>query len=130
MSERFQFNQRADLSKIVGRNKIIASSIGSNDEIVLLTVAPEYEKDPFGQDERKGHAIFPASKAKRHYPATFIRFDGREVIQKTELAELDIEFPNIQPLPNGDVLLVGARCYYRDGDPEKNAIVFSRDGKV
>ena len=130
MAEQFQFNQRADLSTIVGRNKIIASSIGLNDEIVLLTVAPEFEKDPFGRDERNGHAIFPSSKSKRHYPATFIRFDGREVLQKTELAELDIAFPHIQPLPDGDVSLVGARCYYRDGDPEKNAIVFSRDGKV
>jgi hypothetical protein len=130
MADQFQFNQRADLSTIVGENKIIAASIGSNDEIVLLTVAPEFEKDPFGRDERNGHAIFPSSKAKRNYPATFIRFDGHKVLQKTELAEVDIAFPHIQPLLEGDVLLVGARCHYRDGDPEKNAIVFGRDGKV
>jgi hypothetical protein len=85
---------------MVGENKITASSIGSNEEIVLLIVAPECEEDPFGRDERNGHAIFPSSKAKRNYPATFIRFNGHEVLQKTELAELDIAFPHRKGFAN------------------------------
>lgn len=130
MAEQFQFVQRADFSAVIGKNKIIASSIAANGEAVLLTVAPEFEKAAFGREERKGFAIFPFSKAKRHYPATFIRFNGSEVLQKIELAEVEVAFPSVQPLPDGEVLLVGARCHYRDGDPEKNAVVFSRDGKL
>lgn len=130
MSEQFQFEQRGDFSAAIGRNKVIASSIGANGEAVLLTVAPEFEETALGREERKGFAIFPFSKAKRHYPATFIRFDGSEVLQKTELAEVEIAFPSAQPLPNGEVLLVGARCHYRNGDPEKNAAVCGEDGKV
>jgi hypothetical protein len=80
MAEQFQFEQRADFSTVIGKGKIIASSITANGEAVLLTVAPEFEKTAFGRDERKGFAIFPFSKAKRHYPATFIRFNGREVL--------------------------------------------------
>lgn len=130
MSAEFQFEQRADFSTIIGKNKIIASTVDANGDAVLLTVAPKYEKAAFGREERKGFAIFPFSKAKRSYPATFIRFDGREVLQKTELAEVEIAFPSVQPLPNGEVLLVGARCHYREGDPEKNASVFNQDGKL
>lgn len=130
MSEQFQFEQRADFSAVIGKNKITASSIAANGEAVLLTVAPEFEKTAFGREERKGFAIFPFSKAKRSYPATFVRFNGREVLQKTDLAEVEVAFPSVQPLPNGEVLLVGARCHYRNGDPEKNASVFSQDGKL
>jgi len=130
MPEQFRFEQRADFSAVIGENKIIASSIAANGEAVLLTVASQFEKAAFGREERKGFAIFPFSKAKLHYPATFIRFDGREILQKTELPEVEIAFPSVQPLPDGEVLLVGARCHYRDGDPEKNAVVFSEDGKV
>ena len=130
MAERFQFAQRADFSGIIGKSKIIASSIAANGEAVLLVIAPEFEKVAFGREERKGFAIFPFSKAKQGYPATFIRFNGREVLQKTELSEVEIAFPTAQPLPNGEILLAGARCHYRDGDPEKNASVFSQDGKL
>src|ERR1044071_7094291 len=121
MGETFQFDPRADFSKIIGENKIIAASINAQGEAVLLTVAPKYEKDPFAQRVGKGLAIFPLSKAKRHYPATFLRSDGQKVLQRTELVQVEIAFPYIQSLPNGEVLLAGARCEYRNGDREKNA---------
>jgi hypothetical protein len=130
MAEQFQFDQRANFTEIIGKSKVIASSVAANGEAVLLTVSPEFEKVAFGRVERKGFAIFPFSKAKRYYPATCIRLNDREVLQKIELTEVEIAFPFVQPLPDGEVLLVGARCHYRDGDPEKNAVVFSRYGKV
>jgi hypothetical protein len=130
MTEQFQFRLHGDLSSITGENTIVASSIGPGGEAVLLTVAPEFESAPFGREERKGFASFPFSKAKLHYPATCFRFDGREVLQRVELPQVEIAFPKIQPLPNGDVLLVGARCHYRDGDPEQNATVFCQSGNV
>ncbi len=39
-------------------------------------------------------------------------------------------FPSIQPLPEGEILLVGARCHFRNGDPEQNAVVFNQSGVV
>ena len=129
MEEKFLFTQRADFSEIVGKNKIIASSIGPNNEAVLLAVSPQYERIAFGREE-KNLAIFPLSKAKKFYPATFFRLDGVEILQKTELSEVEVAFPSVQPLPNGEILLVGARCNYRNGDPEKNALVFDKEGKI
>jgi hypothetical protein len=125
----FQFQLKADLSKVIGEKKVVASSIGPNGEACLLLVDPVYEKTPFGREERKGFASFPISKLENHYPATFVRFDGG-VLQQTELPEVDITFPAVQPLPNGEILLVGARCHYRDGNPEQNAAIHDSQGRV
>jgi len=123
------FKLRADLSEVVGDHKIIASSVGPNGEACLLLVSPKFEKAPFEREARKGFAIFPFSKRVNHYPATFVRFNGH-VLQRTELSEVDIAFPSVQPLPNGEILLVGARCHYRQGNPEENAAVFNRTGEI
>jgi len=125
-----QFILKTDLSEVVGGQKVIASSIGPLGEACLLLVPPGVEKDPFGREERKGGgALFPLSRSPKTYAATFIRFDGR-LIQRTELCELNIAFPTVQPLPNGEVLLVGARCHYRNGDPEQNALICGPEGEV
>src|SRR5256885_13680059 len=123
------FKLRPDLSEVVGEHKVMASSVGPNGEAWLLLVSSGFEKEPFGREARKGFAIFPFSKPVNHYPATFVRFDGH-VLQRTELSEVDIAFPSVQPLPNGEILLVGARCHYRQGNPEENGAVFSRTGEV
>src|SRR5262249_23640431 len=130
MADRIRFTQRTDFSSIIGENKTIASTISPSGEAVFLTVAPEFEKAPFGREERKGFSIFPSSKAKRPYPATYIRFDGQKIIQRVELSQIEISFPSVQPLPNGEVLLVGSRCNYRNGAPEKNAVVYGAGGEV
>jgi len=130
MGKQFSFTLRAELSSIVGDNKIIGTGIGPDGQAVLLMVVPEFEKTPFSREGPEGGASFPDSRAKSCYPAIYIRFDGHKEIQRTELAQVEIAFPHVQPLPNGEILLVGARCYFRDGDPEKNAMVYSREGKL
>jgi hypothetical protein len=129
MENEYQFEQRAEFLDIIGKNKIIAWSIGPSGQAVLLTVTAEYEKAPFGRYEQSG-ASFPSSRAEHCYPATFLRFDGNNLIQQVELAQIEVSFPMVQPLPNGEVLLVGGRCEYCDGDPEKNATVFNADGEI
>ncbi|WP_182902928.1 hypothetical protein [Microbispora sp. H10830] len=37
---------------------------------------------------------------------------------------------HVQPLPDGGVLLVGARCRWRDGTAESNAAVYDADGEL
>jgi hypothetical protein len=38
--------------------------------------------------------------------------------------------PTAQPLPNGEILVVGHRCHFRNGDPEKNVAVYDRNGSL
>jgi hypothetical protein len=130
MTEHFQFEQRSEFPDAVGDKKVIASSVGPNGEAVLLAVERKFEKDPFSREERKGFAIFPYSRAKQSYPATLLRLDGHQVIQSVELEDVEIAFPSVQPLTNGEIVLVGARSHFLKSGPEKNAVVYSGDGKV
>jgi hypothetical protein len=129
MEEKFFFNQQADFSEIVGDGKIIAFNISSNGEALLLIAAPQYEAISHGR-EQKGLAIFPLTRAKKSYPLTFFRFSGNRLLQKTEITDLEITFPMVQVLPNEQILLVGARCDFKNGNPDKNAVVFDKEGKV
>jgi hypothetical protein len=88
------------------------------------------EKNAFGQNEQKAFATFPHSKAETHYPVTFLRLEDGELLQRSNLSEVELAFPSVQPLPNDEILVVGPRCHYRNGDPEKNAVVFDADGKI
>jgi hypothetical protein len=129
MREKFQFEERADLASIVGNNCIIDCRVGAHGGAVLLIVPAKYKEVAFGRKKSAG-GIFPFSKAARGYPATFIRVDLNGNIEKTELQAVEVAFPSAQPLPGGRILLVGSRCAYRDGDPEKNAAIFDQDGKI
>ena len=123
------FELAADLSEVIGGRKIISATVGPRGEACLLLVEEKFEAMAFGRVEQKGFASFPLSRAERGYPATFLRFrDG--VLQETDLAAVEIAYPTAQALPNDEILLVGARCDYRKGDPEKNGTVFGGDGMV
>lgn len=40
-----------------------------------------------------------------------------------------LAFPHLQPMPDGGVLLVAARCRRRDGVAERNAAIYDADGR-
>jgi hypothetical protein len=128
MHNKIQFAYRFDFSDVIGSKRIISSSAGPNGDAVLLAVEKKFEKDPFGKNKQK-FGIFPLTKPRRAYPAVFIRCDGRST-QKTELADVGIAYPFIQPLPGGEILIVGGRCDFRNGDPEQNAAVYGPDGAL
>jgi hypothetical protein len=48
----------------------------------------------------------------------------------TSLSELSLEVTAAQPLPGGRVLLATNRCGRRAGGPDRNAIIYGRDGRV
>ncbi|GAA1299891.1 hypothetical protein Psi02_77280 [Planotetraspora silvatica] len=41
-----------------------------------------------------------------------------------------LAYPHVQPMPDGGVLLVGARCRWRDGAAESNAAVYDAEGQL
>jgi hypothetical protein len=128
MNKKKEFTPRFDFSEIIGNKTIISSSVGQNGEAVVLAVEKKFAKEPFGRNEQK-FGSFPLSKPKHSYPAVFIRCDG-ELIQQTELADVEIAYPFIQPLPAGEILVVGGRCDFRNGNPEQNAAVYGPDGAL
>jgi len=123
---KIEFTPRFDFSEIIGRKIIISTSVGPNGEAVVLAVEKEFEKDPFGRNKQK-FGSFPLSKPQRSYPAVFVRCDGKS-IRQNELADVEIAYPFIQPLPDGEILIVAGRCDFRNGNPEQNALVYGPDG--
>lgn len=119
---------RADLAPLVREQAIVAWSIGPESEALLLLVDRELAEAPFGRDDSTGPS-FPLSQPRRGYPATWLRCQGQQVLQRVDLPEVELAFPLIEALPGGEILLAGARCHYRDGDPERNAVVFGPDGR-
>ncbi|WP_125641108.1 hypothetical protein [Nonomuraea sp. WAC 01424] len=52
------------------------------------------------------------------------------LVRTVSIAEQSLAHSHVQPLPDGGVLLVGARCHWRDGVAESNAAVHDADGKL
>lgn len=50
--------------------------------------------------------------------------------EEITIAELATTFPMVQPLPNGQVLVVGARAEWRPEGPERNATIYGPDGSL
>ena len=51
-------------------------------------------------------------------------------IDEIALSALPVSHPTLQPMPNGHVLVVGARAQWRPDDPDRNALLFGPDGDV
>jgi hypothetical protein len=48
----------------------------------------------------------------------------------THLSGLPVAHPLVQSLPDGQVLVVGARCWWRPSGPDRNSVVFDHEGVV
>lgn len=118
-----RLRHHADLTPVLAGDTLVAASIGPYGEAIALWSAvtdPAAARDP-------GWAAFPdvvraapvAARVTVHWP------DPTAVVT---IAELDLAHPTVQPLPDGRVLVVAARCRWRAGGPDRNARVFDADG--
>ncbi|UKD54662.1 hypothetical protein L3Q65_43530 [Amycolatopsis sp. FU40] len=53
-----------------------------------------------------------------------------EMAVAARIADLRLAHPSVQPLPEGRVLLVDARCAWRSEGPDRNAVVYDCDGEA
>jgi hypothetical protein len=100
----------AALPELLAGRRLVAASVGPTGQAVLLAA--------------------PGAGAGRPADATALVLgeDGR-LLQRLELDGLELERPMVQPLPDGEVVVVGARCRrFADGTAELNAQVHGPDG--
>jgi hypothetical protein len=108
-------------------DEFVAGSVGPGGEVVTLWV-PAGGTGAVAASHRSGPFSFPDPTPSRPVPArvTVHATDGVAVV---DLAELPVARPLVQLLPDGRVLVVGARCAWRSDGPERNAIVYDRSGE-
>lgn len=115
-----------DAEPVDADDEFVAESVGPRGEVVTLWVPPG-EAGAAMASHLSGLFSFPASRPSHPLPArvTVHTTDGMAVI---DLAELPVAYPRVQLLPDGRVLVVGARCEWRSDGPERNAVVYDRSG--
>ncbi len=85
---------------------LLCSSIGPSGEVIALWAAEEATSD------------------------ACVTVQARGTTTTTPIAWRPVAFPSVQPLPDGKVLVVGARCRWRPEGPERNAIVYDARGSA
>ncbi|MFC0505005.1 hypothetical protein [Micromonospora costi] len=112
-----------------GSDALGSGSIGPAGELVALWSTAENEAALRSVTTQPGWATFPDPTTGRPVAAHVTRQAG-DTVDVTPLAGLTLAHPSVQPLPQGRVLLVGARCRWRAGGPDRNAVVYDSQGRV
>lgn len=106
---------------------LVSADLGPQGTMVALWARPEDREALFGRTRDSGGASFPDPRTARPVEVRVAEYAPR-MQRVVTLRELRIGFPSVQPLPDGRLLVVGARCRRRGGDPEHNAAVHDPDG--
>jgi hypothetical protein len=121
----------AELAGPLAGREPVAASVGPAGEAVLLAVQPDDVDWVFVRVEGVDWASFPESRTRPYDATVLVLGDGGRLLQRVELQGLDLTHPLVQPLPDGEILVVGARCErFRDGRVEANSQVHGPDGQL
>ena len=120
----------ADLADTLGERQWVSASVGPGAQVILLAVGRADVPVVRAHDVQPGWASFPVTRTERPYDAAVLVHDGHEA-RRIVLRDEDIGHPLVQPLPDGDVLVVGTRCRrFADGTFERNARVYGINGEL
>jgi len=121
---------RARLGESMTGEEPVSFSVGPEGEAVVLLAAEADAPDVLGRDTSPGWATFPHSTTPRPILTSALMHDGRSA-RRVRLQDGIPAHPHVQPLPGGEVLVVGARCWrFKDGTAEHNAFVYRADGTL
>jgi hypothetical protein len=125
LGEPVRLRHHADLIPVLADDVLISASIGPYGEAVALWSTPK------GQaalaPSTPSWAAFPDA-VRAHPVAARVTVHWPDPTAVTSIAELDLAQPTVQSLPDGRVLLVAARCWWRAGGPDRNARMFDAEG--
>lgn len=102
------------------RGEMVACSWGIHDDILIL----EAEQIP----ERIDGMFVPAQADKRSWFVTV--YQGGELLFTLPAVESKTNFHYVQRVGDDQILLVGARCHYNGGKPDKNAALYNHYGQL
>ncbi|MFD9894088.1 hypothetical protein ACFWY9_32465 [Amycolatopsis sp. NPDC059027] len=110
-------------------DELVSASVGPSGEVVALWAAPEDLSELTVRTTTPGGATFPEPRTSRPVTAR-VTVHTPDMAIAARIRSLSVAYPTVQPLPDGQVLVVGSRCRWRPEGPDRNAIVYDSDGAV
>jgi hypothetical protein len=107
----------------------VAASVGPDGQLIALWAAARDLSALKATTTQPGWARFPDPRAPRPVSAR-VSIHAPELITAVPLAKLPLAHVTLQPLPQGQILVVGARARWRPEGPDRNAIIYDADGGV
>jgi hypothetical protein len=116
-----------DLSEAIKGSEVVGFMLGPQEEAIVLAATPGDASTALGRHGEAGGPSFADASAKRRYEASLIVVrDGN--VSCRELTGLTRAFPIVQPLPDGETLVVGSRAERTNEGHDLNAAVYSAEG--
>lgn len=105
----------------------LAAIAVASDQSLLFLFVEESGREAVFQRDQGGIGSFP--RARMDSPKRFrLLRENAGSVQSHDLPPLDIAFPEVDMFPDGRLLVVGARCYWRaETDYDLNAVIFDPD---
>jgi len=136
----FQKRKRAEhhfehvgaLQAPAGFDQLITVSVGPDGGPVALWARPADQADIQGRYEGGGGATFPETRTSSRPRVALASYSTRSIVPQhlVSVDDLPVAHPLVQPLPNGEFLVVGGRCAWRPEGPERNALIVGSDGTI
>ncbi|GAA0989669.1 hypothetical protein GCM10009555_074000 [Acrocarpospora macrocephala] len=108
---------------------MVTAAPGPEGEMVVLWASKENADAISARTVQPGGASFPEARTAAPVSVHFATYRPH-LVMTVPIAEQSLAHTYVQPLPRGDVLLVGARCRLRDGAAEPNAAIYTVDGEL
>jgi len=110
--------------------KSVCVSVGLNGNAIRLLARDNLGDQIFATIQNPGSAVFPKTHTDQEY-ASILSITGPAGSEEFEIPGLSATFPQIDILPNNEVLVVAPRCQrFQDGTHELNARVYDRTGTL
>lgn len=107
----------------------VSASVGPDGNLIVLWSTPDDRSALTATTTQPGLATFPDPLAPRPVAAHVTVHSPRPTVV-TRIPELPLAHVTVQPLPEGRVLVAGARARWRPAGPDRNGIVYDADGQV
>lgn len=127
IKKRVELTWVADFAPQLNGREIVSIGVGPQNEVLVLATTGAAKEEALRRLVQPGGASFPLSKV-APYRGDILQFAPD--FQGEIALEVEEAHPFVQPLSNGEVLVVAARCHFRDGNPEQNAAVYSWQGTL
>ena len=105
----------------------VCASVGPSGEVVAVWTAPTSLEAVTSRTVPAGGASFPDPAAARPVAAR-ITVHAPVLVAMTPIAALALAHITVQPMPGGRFLVAGARCQWRPGGPDRNAVLYDPGG--